>query len=254
MKIVFLAGKGESTTFMYNALKSDFTIEKVLIEERVTSKQLIIRRIKKLGLLRVINQLLFQISISKVLKLLSKKRISVLKKLYKLSSEKIPVDKIVSIPSVNDEKCIKTLQDLNPDVIIVNGTRIISKKILQSIDGIFINTHVGITPQYRGVHGGYWALVKGDKENCGVTIHLVDPGIDTGSILKQATVFPSKKDNFVTYPYHQYGIATKMMKEVLHKIEKNELQPFKKENVESNLYYHPTLTRYLKNLLFKGIK
>jgi folate-dependent phosphoribosylglycinamide formyltransferase PurN len=254
MKIVFLAGKGDSTTFMYNALKSDFNIAKLLIEESVPSKQIIKRRIKRLGLFKVINQLLFQGFISKGLKLISKKRISDLKKIYKLSSEEIPEDKIVNIPSVNDDVCLEALKKLNPDVVIVNGTRIISKRILQSIDGIFINTHVGITPQYRGVHGGYWALVKGDKENCGVTIHLVDPGIDTGSILKQATVFPGKKDNFVTYPYHQYGIAAKMMEEVLLNIEKKELNPFKKVNAESNLYYHPTFTGYLYHYFFKGVK
>ena len=40
--------------------------------------------------------------------------------------------------------------------------------------------HAGITPQYRGVHGGYWAVVNNDPEHCGVTIHFVDKGIDTG--------------------------------------------------------------------------
>ena len=254
MKIVFLAGKGESTTFMYNALKNDFNISKLLIEESVSSKQLIKKRIKKLGLLKVVNQIFFQLFISKGLKLLSKKRVCNLKKLYELSSEEIPENKVVNISSVNDELSLQSLKQLDPDVIIVNGTRIISKKILQSINGVFINTHVGITPQYRGVYGGYWALAKGDKKNCGVTIHLVDPGIDTGSILKQSRIFPDKKDNFITYSYHQYGTAIKLMREVLLSIEKDNLQPFKKNNVESNLYYHPTFTGYLKKLIFKGIK
>ena len=35
--------------------------------------------------------------------------------------------------------------------------------MLQSVEAIFVNTHVGITPKYRGVHGGYWSLVKNDK-------------------------------------------------------------------------------------------
>jgi len=252
MKLVFLAGKGESTIFMYNALKTDFLIEKVLIEERVPSKQLIKRRIKRLGLPKVINQLLFQIIISKGLKFFSKKRISHLKKNHKLSSESIPKDKILNIPSVNDDLCLEALKKLDPDVVIVNGTRIISKRILQSINGIFINSHVGITPQYRGVHGAYWALINNDAKNCGVTIHLVDSGIDTGSILKQATIFPEKKDNFITYPYHQYGVTTKLMKEVLSSFQNKNLRPFKKDNVESNLYYHPTFTGYVKNFIFKN--
>ena len=43
-----------------------------------------------------------------------------------------------------------------------------------------INMHAGITLRYRGVHGGYWALAEQHPEWVGTTVHLVDPGIDTG--------------------------------------------------------------------------
>jgi folate-dependent phosphoribosylglycinamide formyltransferase PurN len=66
------------------------------------------------------------------------------------------------------------LKAINPDLVIVNGTRIISKKVLSSINSKFVNIHVGITPKYRGVHGTYWALVNNDVENSGVTVHFVD--------------------------------------------------------------------------------
>ncbi|MFT4646131.1 MAG: folate-dependent phosphoribosylglycinamide formyltransferase PurN, partial [Planctomycetota bacterium] len=45
---------------------------------------------------------------------------------------------------------------LNLDVIIVNGTRIISSKVLESMPALFINIHTGVTLQYGGVHGAYW--------------------------------------------------------------------------------------------------
>ena len=82
----------------------------------------------------------------------------------------------------------------------------------------------------------------------------MDPGIDTGSILKQAVIFPGKKDNFITYPYHQYGTAINMMKEALQNIKENQLEPYKKENAVSNLYYHPTFTGYLYQYFFKNVK
>jgi folate-dependent phosphoribosylglycinamide formyltransferase PurN len=62
-----------------------------------------------------------------------------------------------------------------------------------SINSKFVNIHVGITPKYRGVHGTYWALVNNDVENSGVTVHFVDEGIDTGNIINQAIVVPSKR-------------------------------------------------------------
>jgi folate-dependent phosphoribosylglycinamide formyltransferase PurN len=254
MKIVLLAGNGQSTLFIYNAISEVFPIEKVIIEDKISTKKLIEIRIKKLGFLKVFNQLLFQIIISKLLRFTSKKRIKFLTEYYKLSEKLIEDEKLNYVPSVNDSKCISLLIDLNPDVIIVNGTRIISSKVLESTSALFINTHVGITPQYRGVHGAYWALLKNDIENCGVTIHIVDKGIDTGALIKQATIEISEQDNFATYPLHQYGVAINLMKQTLKDYYNNKLKTFKKENVESNLYYHPTFSAYIYNRFFKDIK
>ena len=254
MKIIFLAGKGQSTVFLYNALKDDFDIAAVLLEDRVDSKKLIKGRIKRLGYLSVFNQLLFQTTISKILSYFSKKRIEELKLKYNLTSDPIPQHKIINISSVNSKESMDYLQDLNADVVIVNGTRIISNKVLKSTKAKFINTHVGITPFYRGVHGAYWALVAKDLENCGVTIHEVDQGIDTGSILKQERITVSQKDNFVTYPYHQYGAAIAPMKAVLYNIENNMLTKQKKASQKGKLYYHPTFTGYLYHRIFNDVK
>lgn len=254
MKIIFLAGKGQSTTFLYNALKDEFDIEAVLIEEKVEPRKLIKGRIKRLGYFSVFNQLLFQITISKILSYFSKKRVEELKLKYNLISKPIPQHKIINVSSVNSEESIKCLKDLNADVVIVNGTRIISSKVLKSTKAKFINSHVGITPFYRGVHGAYWALVAKDTENCGVTIHEVDQGIDTGLVFKQERIIVSRKDNFTTYPYHQYGVSIVPMKEVLNDIKNNLLNYQKKSSEKGKLYYHPTFTGYLYHRIFNGVK
>jgi methionyl-tRNA formyltransferase len=254
MKIVLLGTKSQTILFMYNALKYNFRIDKVIIENRVSNIQIIKGRIKKLGILKVINQLLFQLTISKLIQLSSKKRINTLKKHYNLLIESIEIDKTQNISSVNDLECITALKALNPDVVVVNGTRIISNTVLNSIPALFINTHVGITPQYRGVHGAYWALIANDKKNCGVTIHKVNKGIDTGDIIKQSAITISNNDTIITYPFLQYGIGIELMKSTLEDLKNGNLKTFKKENTESKLYYHPTFTGYLYNRLTRGIK
>ena len=69
-----------------------------------------------------------------------------------------------------------------------------------AIDVPVINIHAGVTPRYRGVHGGYWALREGRPGLAGSTVHLVDPGIDTGGILAQATFTAGDADSIATYP------------------------------------------------------
>src|SRR5690606_14172589 len=122
---------------------------------------------------------------------------------------------------------------------------IISKRILNAIDGVFINTHAGITPLYRGVHGAYWSKVHHDG-HCGVSVHLVDAGIDTGGILFQDVIETTTKDNFVSYQYLQMAKGAELMKLALHDI-LNSGPKVIKNNLESKIWSHPTLWFYLKH-------
>jgi|SRR5688572_5085748 len=49
-----------------------------------------------------------------------------------------------------------------------------------------INTHPSYLPYNRGKYPSYWALVEGTP--FGATIHMVDDGVDTGSILWQKKI------------------------------------------------------------------
>lgn len=254
MKIVLLAGNSESSLYLYNKLNKKFIIDYVLIEERVSTLKLIQSRIKKFGLLKVINQLLFQTVLVFLLKLFSKSRINEIQQQFGLENNEIPSKKLINVESVNCDDCLRVLKQIKPDLIIVNGTRIINKNILNNVKALFINTHVGITPEYRGVHGAYWALVNNDAQNCGVTVHKVDEGIDTGDLIAQSTIKITRKDNFVTYPYIQTGVGILLMEETINKIINNNLDCYIKVNSISNLYTHPTFTEYLYNYFVKNIK
>jgi len=257
IKIVLLAGKGLSTRVMFHALKNDpisvgFNISAVILEEKPSSWHLFRRRVHKLGLLKVSGQVMFLL-FNKILTQTSTSRISELSKQFKLNENEIPKEFLRKVKSINSKETIEILRQLSPDAVVVNGTRIISKKVLASIAAPFINTHMGITPKYRGIHCGYWALANNDKENCGVTVHLVDEGIDTGGVLFQDTISPTHKDNFNTYPVHQIAKAIPLMKKAIIAASENSLV-VKKGVGPSGLWYHPTLWGYLWRWVFKGIK
>ena len=58
-------------------------------------------------------------------------------------------------------------------------------------------------------------LVAGDLEHCGVTVHKIDRGIDTGAIAAQALIKPTTRDNFSTYPLLQIANAIPLLKEAV---------------------------------------
>lgn len=251
--IVLLAGEGESTDILYHALVKEFSLAAVIIEAPVNRKVFLKKRIKKLGLPKVLAQLMFQVMVVPLLASVAAKRKKEILTTYDLNNDPVPESVITRVDSVNDDNCLALLQQLKPDVIIVNGTRIISSRILKSVNAFFVNTHAGITPAYRGVHGGYWANVKNDLANCGVTVHLVDPGIDTGGILFQQTIAPTSRDNFVTYPFLQLAAGIPLMKKAITAILSRDLKQVSGPPA-SRLWSHPGIFEYLYHRWFRGKK
>jgi len=252
-RIILLAGKWDTTPIVYNFLKEHFNLLKTIIEEPVPKKTFLQKRIKKFGWIRVSGQILFQLLIAKPLKKRSGKRIAEIIEKYHLSSSPIPSNEIINVSSVNSEACLQQLQQVRPNLVIVHGTRIISKKILTAVDAPFVNIHAGITPRYRGSHGAYWALANDDIKNCGVTVHFVDAGIDTGNILEQGTIPLTSKDNFATYPYLQLAEGLILLKKIVEG-KKSEERIMIQNNGDSALWYHPTLWSYLWKRISRGIK
>jgi folate-dependent phosphoribosylglycinamide formyltransferase PurN len=156
--------------------------------------------------------------------------------------------------SVNSADSIAWLASEKPDVVVVNGTRIISTKVLEACNAIFLNTHCGITPGYRGVHGGYWALYSGEPENMGVTVHIVNKGIDTGDIVYQQVTSVDAKDNFLTYPVKQYIAGIPLMLQAINDIRAGRLRTIVREDLRSALWHHPTLWQYLSRRFMRGIR
>ncbi|MBI3380317.1 formyl transferase [Candidatus Gottesmanbacteria bacterium] len=81
-----------------------------------------------------------------------------------------------------------------PDIVIsYNYKYIIPEDILNLIFGKTINLHISYLPWNRGAHPNLWSFLK--KTPKGVTIHLIDKGLDTGDILVQKSVnFHSAKE------------------------------------------------------------
>ncbi|HMK05281.1 MAG TPA: formyl transferase [Ferruginibacter sp.] len=242
-KIVFLASDCESSRWVYNALVKDFAFTAAIIEQPVSKKDLFKRRIKKIGYIKVIGQTLFSVLVVPWLRKKARDRKAALVDQYRLNNTNFNITETYRVTSVNDDATRQLLQKLQPDIVLVNGTRIISKNILQSTNAIFINMHVGITPWYRGSHGGYWALYNNDQANFGTTIHIIDTGVDTGSVLKQVFIQPDKRDNFVTFPMLQVAIGIQALKEVLTEVMTGNYQ-IKKHTEKGMMYYQPTIWQY----------
>jgi folate-dependent phosphoribosylglycinamide formyltransferase PurN len=242
-RVVLLTYDGEFGRIAANFLHDHFDDLTVILESPVSRASLLRRRLQRLGFIRVSGQVLFMIFKHFQLAM-SRRRIAEIASAFHLRTDRLTGRNIARLSSVNSIECATLLRKLNPRAVLVVGTRLISCEILTSIGAPFINYHAGITPKYRGVHGGYWALAQGDPENFGVTIHFVDEGIDTGSVIYQAKVQTDVTDNFSTYPYLQIAVALPLLEMAARDAIAGRVRA-RAVDLPSFIWSHPTLWSYL---------
>ena len=105
------------------------------------------------------------------------------------------------------------IKDIELDIIVFGGTRIIRGEILDyPTDGV-INSHPGLLPDCRGSASPAWSVYHDIP--IGSTTHFCDNGIDTGEILLRRD-FPVQRG--MTYEDLCFGtllLSGILMKEVL---------------------------------------
>jgi folate-dependent phosphoribosylglycinamide formyltransferase PurN len=252
-RIVFLGQDGSTTRIVCNAVRRAFPTTHVVLEDPVPRIQLWRRRAARLGIATVFGQALFRLLVVPVLNRGGKRRIDEIKQRYGLDDSPI-TDGAIRVASVNSDELRQLLQELEPRVVVVTGTRIIGRDTLRSTTAPFINIHTGITPAYRGNHCGYWAVAQGEPDQVGTTIHFIDEGIDTGQVLDQVTCEIDATDSFVTYPYLQLAHGLPLLLSAIRgslagTLEGRQAGPAS----SSKLWYHPTLWGYLVRRT-KGVK
>ena len=96
-RLIILAQKGASTNILYHALKSDYNIETIILESPVSKKEFLKKRIKKLGILMVLGQVLFQLFVVPVLQFFSSKRKKEILESYDLEDSPLPGEKVTQV-------------------------------------------------------------------------------------------------------------------------------------------------------------
>lgn len=244
--VVLLAAPCPATNVIYHALAAEFGVVEVVLEQPVPRWRLARRRLHTLGAVTVFGQVLFSALVAPVLERRGRERVASIVRDNGLDTSPIP-GPVSKVASVNSGDARRLLQRLDPSVVVVSGTRIISSATLDCVEAPFVNVHAGVTPQYRGVHGGYWALAEGRPHLAGTTVHLLDPGIDTGAILAQDTFRATGQDSFATYPYlHLAAGVPSLVATVAALVRGEEARavPALDGHGPSRLRTHPTLWGY----------
>lgn len=249
--LVALIGEAHHSWTMVNALRRHLGDFPVVVEQGEPASVFWARRRKKLGQLTVLSMQAAERAARLVKPFTRRRRLAELLALCDITPVSGPSR--VEIVSANDSAAIETIRALRPKAVFVASTGLLRRPLLEGVPCPFVNYHSGVNPAYRGINGGYFALARGEPENFGVTLHLVDTGVDTGSILATNRIETTKDDSLLTYMTLMAARSQELVVETMVRVLEGDLTPAPPSNLPSAQYYAPTLGQYLANGILRHV-
>lgn len=142
--------------------------------------------------------------------------------------------------TLKDDDAVERLRELSPDVGVVAAYgEILRPNVLDIPPYGFVNVHASLLPKYRGAAPIPEAILNGD-DSAGVTIMLMDEGMDTGPILAQRSI-PVRPDETGGSLFERLAaLGAELLIEVLPRWLQGDITP-RPQNDEA-----ATVTRMLK--------
>lgn len=138
-------------------------------------------------------------------------------------------------PAKFDDSAIAQLKLQKPDLIIVAAYgKILPKKVLTLAGFGAINIHASLLPSYRGPSPIQNAILNGDTET-GITIMLMDSGIDTGAILSQKKLIIHPAETCHELSSRLANLSTELLNQTIPLWMERKITPIPQNNSLSSL-------------------
>ncbi len=117
-----------------------------------------------------------------------------------------------------DEELVRILRERDVDTVALAGfMRILGPALVREFPGRIVNIHPSLLPAFPGLHAIRQALEHGVRVT-GVTVHLVDEGVDTGPILAQRAVGVRDDDDEDSLASRIHAVEHGLYPEVLRRL------------------------------------
>lgn len=251
MKTVYLLHNTWNHYCKADWIAAHFPIDSFVIIKRIRpwwGKYLFLR-VRRLGLLKVLDEILFRVYWLScnglrdhiLTRNLMKKLESDLPKDYKRPQS-------YRIHDINSREAETLLKNLAPDVCLLTIHPILEERIFSIPKLGMLVFHPGITPEYRGPHSAFWATLNNEFWGIGWSLLRAEKGIDTGGVLGQASaenVDPLRQSHiFMQHQSHVEGLPHVV--QILRELEIGEKPFVSAEGRVSTNYTHPGITDYFR--------
>ena len=142
---------------------------------------------------------------------------------------------------IRAQEAIETLQSVRAEcAVVVAYGQILPKAFLDLFPLGVLNVHASLLPRYRGAAPIHRAILAGDALT-GVTIMLLDPGMDTGPVLSKREVPIHEDDTFGTLHDKLGQAGADLLVETLDRWRTGRIQPVPQDDASAT--YAPPIRK-----------
>lgn len=117
-----------------------------------------------------------------------------------------------------EQEILELLRAKQVDLVVLAGyMRILTPVLVEAYWGRMINVHPSLLPSFPGLHAVRQALEHGVKVT-GITVHLVDGGLDTGPILAQRALEVRPDDTEASLSERIHPLEHELFPQVIQQI------------------------------------
>jgi len=144
---------------------------------------------------------------------------------------------------------LSEIKEYKPDFIISYGYKyIIKDEVLRFYPNRVINLHISLLPWNRGYYPNFWSFYENTPK--GVTIHLIDEGIDTGAILFQKEIMFTNKEDTLERTYNRLRREIeKLFIKNWKSIHKGDINPYPQTSIFGSHHYRRDLEHHWEKLV-----
>ena len=158
-----------------------------------------------------------------------------------------PQTRKLEVSSPNGSAAEEFIREGVPDLVIALCKSLLAERVFsQPRLGTFV-LHPGICPEYRNAHGCFWALVRRDLANVGLTLLQIDRGIDTGPIFGYfRAIYDEQHESHVVIQDRMLLDNLDAIRDRLLEIGAGAARPTSSVTRRSAAWGQPRLTSYLR--------
>lgn len=146
--------------------------------------------------------------------------------------------------NINNQKTIKMIKKLKPDVIYsVAYPQKINEVILKIAPKGCINFHDSILPQYRGLCAYFWITANNEKKG-GVTAIYINKELDTGKIILQRKYIINNSDTMQKVYFKNSKLMGKMILTIQQRLDYGTIKAYDQKQTGQSYYSWPNKKGY----------